>query len=167
MADLRVPDVIGEIVGWRAWKVIGDRPEKLPMLASVTHGHTIWHPGYWTNADCGGRDHCSRSLDGGVPGEHCSCGLYCAASRYQLVDLGYARPESHNHRKGYPKVVGEVGLIGKVIPGTQGWRGEKGRIVRLYVPFQHWRLCQPLEDLYRVEVVLDNTQKTTQTQIGG
>lgn len=164
----RVPDVIGEIVGWRAWKVIGDRPDKLPLLASVTHGHTIWSPGYWTAADCHGSPFCTGSLDGGVPGESCTCGLYCAASRYQLVDLGYGRQKALAHGlPGHPRVLGEVGLAGKVIPGDQGWRGEKGRIVRLYVPFHFWRLVTPLEELYHVEVVLDNTLKTTQTKIGG
>ncbi len=171
MPDVRVPDVIGEVIGWRAWKVIGDRPEKLPLLASVTHGHTIWHPAAWTEADCFGKSTCRSSLDGRVPGETCSCGLYCAKSREQLVGLGYAR-QAYDKQRGtvrHPKVVGEVGLVGKVIPGDQGWRGEKGRIVRLYVPFEHWKLVDPLEALYNVEAVLDNTLKREATtwKVGG
>ena len=162
MTDHRVPDLMGEIIGWRAWRVIGGRPEKLPMLASATYGDTIWHPGYWTPATCSGRSECSRSLDGRVPGEECSCGLYAAKDRSQLVGLPYGRQDGRR-----PKIVGEVGLAGKVIPGSQGWRGEKGRIVRLYVPFQLWRLVTPLEELYQVEAVLDNTQKKEQTRIGG
>jgi hypothetical protein len=169
MPELQVPDVFGEIVGWRAWKVIGDRPTVFPMLASVTHGHTIWHPGYWTEADCFGRPECDRSHDGRIPGESCTCGLYCARTRAQLIGLRYGRPMTRPDRHGrtFPKVVGEVGLVGKVIPGSQGWRGEKGRIVRLYVPFEHWRLIEPLERLYRVEAVLDNTQRYEQTKLGG
>lgn len=163
----RTPDVIGEIVGWRAWRVIGDRPERLPMLASATFSNTIWHPGYWTVATCSGNDHCMRSLDGGVPGESCSCGLYAAASRYQLSGMPYPKSNDWTHRKSHPKIVGEVGFVGKVIPGSQGWRAEKGRIVRLYVPFHHWKLVEPLEQLYQVEVLLDNTLKATQTKIGG
>jgi hypothetical protein len=162
MDELRVPDVIGEIIGWRAWRVIGDRPEKLPMLASATFGNTIWHPGYWTVATCGGNEECNRSNDGRVPGELCSCGLYCAKDRAQLVGLPYGRQDGRR-----PKIVGEVAMVGKVIPGSQGWRGEKGRIARLYVPFEFWRLVTPLEELYHVEVLLDNTRKREQTRIGG
>src|SRR5262245_27875431 len=129
MSDMRVPDVLGEIVAWRAWKVIGTR--KLPLLASVTYGQMIWHPDRWTFALCGKRTECSRSLDGGVPGESCSCGMYAAKTRRQLVSLGY---NAYSDRQ--VVFVGEVGLAGKVIPGTQGWRAERGRIRRLYVPWE-------------------------------
>lgn len=160
--EFAVPDVLGEIIAWRAWKVIGGN-ERLPMLSSVTHQTTIWHPAHWTFADCGGSKTCRRggSLDGRVPGEECSCGLYAAKTREQLVArLGYGKesPDSPT-----PVFIGEVGLTGKVIPGTQGWRAEKGRIVRLYVPFHRWRMVEPLAQLYRVPVLLDNTQKVAPT----
>ena len=156
MSD-RAPDVLGEITAWRAWKVIGNEP--LPMLASVTHAGTIWHPAHWTLATCGQSPSCRNgSIDGGVPGEECSCGLYAARDRRHLVNLGY------NAAHGDEVVfIGEVGLAGKVIPGTQGWRAEKGRIQRLYVPFHHWRYVEPLKRLYRVPVVLDNTSKAEPT----
>ena len=156
LPDVRVPDVVGEIIAFRAWKVIGDNPS-LPMLASVTHGTTIWHPGHWTLATCNGRDYCPASKDHGIPGESCSCGLYAALDREHLVTkMGYGR----EHQNGPPVFVGEVALSGKVIPGTQGWRAERGRIARLFVPFHHWKLVEPLEELYGIPVQLDNTQKT-------
>jgi hypothetical protein len=62
-----------------------------------------------------------------------------------------------------PVFIGQVGLAGKVIAETQGWRAEKARIVRLFVPFQHYRYVAPLEALYRVPVVLDNTLFKTPT----
>ena len=160
--DGLVPDRIGEVVGWRAWKVIGER--QFPLLASVTHSGTVWHPDRWTYATCRGDVRCTdpgahRRLGEGsvgevVPGKHCSCGLYAAASREQLVRLGYAR--SHG---GGPVFVGQVGFAGKVVPGSQGWRAEKGRILKLYVPHVHWQYVDTLEEMYRVPVVLENTLK--------
>lgn len=160
MPEDRVPDVIGEIIGWRAWRVIGARPEQLPMLASATFQHTIWHPGYWTLATCGDRHECARSKDGGVPGERCSCGMYAAKNRSQLVGLGYGREDGR-----HPRIVGQVAMAGKVIPGQQGWRAEKARVARLFVPFQNWKLVDALERLYGVEVLLDNPLKETPTTL--
>jgi hypothetical protein len=163
--DVLVPDRIGEVVGWRAWKVIGE--QRFPLLASVTHSGTVWHPDRWTFATCRGEARCQGPdprcpVEGGsIPGEGHSCGLYAAASRAQLVELGYARPSRYAKPGGGEEVVfiGEVGFAGKIVPGTQGWRAQKGRIVRLYVPFFHWRYVEPLEELYRVPVVLENTTK--------
>jgi hypothetical protein len=158
-----VPDVVGEVVGWRAWQVVGD--ERLPLLASVTHAGTRWHASRWTHGTCGDSLRCPDSEDGRVPGEHCSCGLYAGRDRRQLVDLGYGR--EHGSYPGRvlaamtelrPILVGQVGLTGKVIPGSQGWRAEKGRIVKLHVPFHHWRYVKALRDLYGCEVVLDNNE---------
>ena len=52
------------------------------------------------------------------------------------------------------KVVGVVGLAGKVIEGTQGWRAERGRIKELYLPPHHWRAAKALRDLYGIPVKL-------------
>jgi hypothetical protein len=150
----QAPDVLGEIKGWRAWKVIGS--ESLPMLSSVTYSNTIWHPAHYTLASCSNSESCRKG--GRLPGESCSCGLYAAASREQLVGLRY-NEEDGSH----PVFIGEVAFSGKVIPGSQGWRAERGRIARLYVPFRHWRFVEPLKALYRVPVVLDNTYSSVPT----
>jgi hypothetical protein len=63
---------------------------------------------------------------------------------------------SYNREHDKPVVIGEVGLAGKVIPGSQGWRAEKGRVKHLYVPFHHWRWIEPLAALYNVPVQPDN-----------
>lgn len=94
-----------------------------------------------------------------IPGERCSCGLYAASSRAQLVKLGYA----NEHSGDQAVFVGEVGFVGKVIPGSQGWRAEKGRIRKLYVPFHRWQYVEALEALYGVPVVLDNTSSVVPT----
>jgi len=159
MNEIVVPDVVGEITGYRAWKVIGSL--KLPMLASVTHSGTIWHPDRWTYATCGDDLACHRCEDGRVPGEGCSCGLYAARDRAHLSTMSYRRPSAD----GKPKVIGEVGFAGKVIPGSQGWRAERGRVKRLFVPFSEWRWIEPLHDLYNVPVLPDNTLRATATQL--
>ena len=177
-----------EAIGWRAWTVGGT--EKIPLLRSVTHRATYWHPQHWTLATCGGQTVCKQLkrktgideivagtktaqevLDeleaskprelpahSGIPGEHCSCGLYAAKTRAQLVKLGYNREADGPAASELPPIlIGEVGLAGKVIEGDQGWKAEKGRIRKLYVGFHHWKIVAPIENLYRVEVVLDNT----------
>jgi hypothetical protein len=145
------PDFTEEIVGWRAWKIVG--PSKSPRLASVTWTHNgapfIWPGRRWTFARC--RD---RSCE--TPGEHCSCGIYAARTRSHLIgELGYAAYNDKDVR-----VVGEVGLAGKVIPGTQGWRAEKARVMKLYVPAEHWKLAIPLAKTYRCKIAVDNTWET-------
>lgn len=163
MPDL-APDELGEVVAFRAWRVIGT--PKLPILASVTHARTVWHPQRWTLAECGanGPD-CKNSTDDaagpGVPGEDCSCGMYAARDLPHLVDLGYG----HFTDDSRPIFVGEVGLVGKVIEGDQGWRAEKGRIRRLWVPWHLWsKYAAGLERLYDVPVEPANT---FETQIDG
>jgi len=156
--EIVVPDVWGEITGYRAWKVIGTLA--FPLLASVTHQGTVWHPDRWTVATCGDDLACHRCPDGRVPGEGCSCGLYAARDRAHLSKMSYNR-----ERAGQPVVIGEVGMVGKVIPGTQGWRAEKGRVKRLFVPFHQYRWMEPLADLYDVPVLPDNVLKATATEL--
>lgn len=153
--------ILGEAIGFRAWKVQGTL--SFPMLASVTHGGTIWHPRRWTFAECArGRDlgdpyRCPGSLDDaagpGVPGEGCTCGMYAAKDREHLTSLGY----SEWHDVDHPVFIGEVGLAGKVIEGSQGWKGARGRIVRLFVPFVFKQYIAPLRRLYGVPVEVSNT----------
>lgn len=151
----QAPDVLGEVVAYRAWRVVGS--VKLPMLASVTYGTWIWHPQRWTIATCHGREVCPASKDDqagpGVPGEHCSCGLYAARDRGHMELQSY-KDFADDAR---PVFIGEVGLAGKVIPGTQGWRAEKGRIRKLFVPWHLNEYVDPLRSLYGVEVELSNT----------
>lgn len=140
----RTPDVLGEVIAWRAWRVVG--PSRRPLLGSVTHTETLWMPTDWTYATC------PRGCGDNVPGEVCTCGLYAAKTSEQLVNLGYAEYNEHA-----PRIIGEVGLAGKVIEGTQGWRAQKGRIVRLHLPYEFWNLGDALKRLYRCDIALRNT----------
>jgi len=154
--EISVPDVIGEITGYRAWRVVGSL--KLPLLQSVTHREGVWHPDRWTFATCNGNLECRACSDGRVPGENCSCGLYAARDRRHLSGMSYNRQGGQ-----HPVLIGEVGLAGKVIPGSQGWRAEKGRVKRLFVPFHHYRWMEPIAALYNVPVQPDNVLKPTAT----
>jgi len=144
-ADLRIPDVVGEVSGWRAWKRVGSI--LVPRLMSVTatsfsveHSDAIWPTNRWYRAQCphGHTD---------VPTEGCKCGIYAARDRDQLIALKYG-----NYTKESSRVIGEVAFAGKVIPGSQGFRAERARIKRLFVPYEDWRWADPLARAYNVPV---------------
>ncbi len=137
------PDVIGEIVGCRAWRVQTSTLYQ-PTLISVTRG-TVWRPGRWTTAEC-------KYDNAGVPHDGHQCGIYAAADWEHLAELGYNRWGGVWDRV----VVGEVALAGDVIVGEKGWRAEKARPVRLWVAHTDWQLVRPLMDAYDIPVTLAN-----------
>lgn len=133
------PDLVEEIVGWRAW-IVRLRELRTPILYSVTRREWVaWPADRWTVAECA-KDH-------DPPGEKCSCGIYAARDRDQLDGLGYADGAILH-------VIGEVGLAGRVVVGTQGWRAEKARPRRLLVPHDHWQLVELFERAYSIPVEL-------------
>lgn len=136
---------LGETLGWRAWSVIAERT-RAPRLKSATHG-TMWPTNRWTLGTCGSALECGRSGDGWCPGESCSCGLYAAKDLEQLLGLGYARWQADA-----TIVVGQVAFSGKVVPGTQGWRAQRGRIAKLFVPLSKLDVGLRLGEVYRVPV---------------
>lgn len=145
-ADLRIPDVVGEVVGWRAWKRVGSMmvPRLMSVTAtsfSVTHVDAIWPTNRWYEAQC------PHGHTGNVPVEGCKCGIYAARDRDQLIALGYGV-----YKKSDARVIGEVAFAGKVIPGKQGWRAQRARIKRLFVPYEDWRWADPLARAYNVPV---------------
>jgi len=147
VGDLRVPDFVGEVTGWRAWKRVGTI--MVPRLMSVTatqfsveHVDAIWPTNRWFVASC---PHGHSSGD--VPVEGCKCGIYAARDRDQLIALGYGAYKREQHR-----VIGEVAFAGKVIPGSQGFKAQRARIKRLFVPYEDWRWAEPLAAAYNVPV---------------
>lgn len=141
---VRAPDVAGEIVGFRAWRVTAT-PRRM-RLTSVYHD-VHWGARDWTVAECH-REY--RDL-GDVPHKQCRCGIYAARDLEHLVHLGYNDDEDYDL-----VAIGEVGLAGKVIPAEQGWRAEKARPIHLLVPYEHWQLARPLSLTYRIPVELTN-----------
>jgi hypothetical protein len=141
--EVAIPDVAGEIIGGRAWKVEFDVGSQSYQLKSATRTF-VWPKKTWAVATCSVKGHAP-------PHEKCSCGLYAAKTRAQLLDMHYHVYDQED------VVVGEVAMAGKVIPGTQGWRAEKARVAKVYVPFTRWRLAELIRDEYGVPVELDNT----------
>lgn len=131
------PDFVEEIVAFRGWHLdIGWRRVEL-----VSFGRDfVWPTAAWATAECDG---CAD-----IPGEHCACGIYAARDRGHLHRIGYMGE--------YADVIGEVGLAGKVIPGTLGWRAAKARVRRLWVPHTLWEHARPLAAAYGVPVTLTN-----------
>src|SRR5438132_1475829 len=139
-----IPDVAGELIGWRAWMITG--PADRPRLMSMNDTGTVWPAGAWLHAVCGmGHTHAP-------PHEHCSCGIYAAHSHELLWGMNY-----HLYEHDIARVIGEVGLAGKVIRGARGFRGARARPLRLLVPYEEWPLGVALRDAYRVPIELANT----------
>lgn len=135
------PDFVGEILGYRAWRV--ETPVLRPPRLLSIFFDVEWEPAGWTAATCEG------SVDG-VPHDPCACGIYAARDRSHLTGMGY------NDDADELIAIGEVALAGDVIPGERGWRAERGRPVRLWVAHQDWPLARPLSREYGVPVGLTN-----------
>lgn len=151
VTEVRVPDIAGEVVGFRAWIVepvysaIGQSRYWRVRLCSLTN-RTTWPPADWLRALC-------YVGAFGVPHTNCMCGIYAARDPGHLEDQGY-----HDWGEGEdPVAVGEVGLAGKLIRCERGWRAEKARPIRLWLPFTQWRLARPLAQTYRIPVTLADT----------
>lgn len=142
-----IPDMVGEVVAWRAWIIKAAPTPTGIALYSVTKD-TLWPHDDWLLAECG-KDH---QQEGGIPGKKCSCGIYAAKTREQLISLNYG-----HYSKERNVVIGEVAMVGKVIPGSQGWRASKARVKSIMVPFEHWQMVNPLKETYNVPVELGTT----------
>ena len=151
--QLRVPDVAAEILGFRAWYVDTSSTLDPPKLVSMTHT-TFWPHRDWLYAECA---YCEGT---DIPNEDCSCGIYAAVNRPHLTQLGYNTFGYRSYQdECLPVAIGEVGLAGKIIPGKLGWKGQRGRPVRLWLPYEHWKLIEPLRAAYGVPVNLTNLFK--------
>lgn len=143
----KAPDLIGTVEGWRAWRLSLEVPPfgNCPKLYSASFGY-YWAPRQRARAEC----HIDTTH---VPGETCSCGFYAAKTLGHLRTMGY---HSYVEGSGHITCVGRLAMWGKVIEGTQGWRGEYAYPVTLYLPFEGWRLGKPLREGYGVPVRLLN-----------
>jgi hypothetical protein len=130
-----IPDKIGTEIGWRSWHV--DFRRERAMLFSIVH-RVPW-PGGEVMEACCHKAHAS-------PAAKCSCGVYAARSLTHLREIAY-----HTHG-----VLGEVHLWGTVVPGRLGWRAQYAYPKTLYVPFERYRIAEPLRAAYGVPVKLLN-----------
>ena len=163
-----VPDVVGEIVGWRYWKVSQTWSKAQPPVLRSEHGRTdnatTWPTDDWFHATCSGKQTCSKGV--AIPGEGCSCGIYAANDRREFVaQWGYHKGYQTGSRD-HLLCMGEVGLAGKVIPGTNAHRAEKARPIKLYFHVTDWKIASAVQDAYRVEIELVNIISETDRVIG-
>jgi hypothetical protein len=152
--NFKAPDVIGTVMGWRAWGVPKELPEfgVAPKLYSVSHVRYFWAPRQAALADC-------RTCGDDVPGEHCTCGFYSAKTYEHLTSMSYHLYDADH--SGMFHVVGQVANWGKVCEASQGWRSAKSYPTQLFVPFEAWHLAKPLSKAYGVPVQLKNILQPT------
>jgi hypothetical protein len=125
--DRRVPDVAGEIFGWKVLALADDEqlyhasddPHHIviPTTLASPLEHALWPRHDWLYAVCTAGD-----PDHQPPVEDCTCGIYAVAEPHSASEYVWDAPLS---------VLARVALAGKVIPGTRGWRAERARIVAL------------------------------------
>jgi hypothetical protein len=120
------PDLVEEILGWKVL-VFGDDGflqrnfDHAPLIGiprelSSPRRIAQWPASGWLLATC------PRDPEHEPPVEGCSCGIYAVA------EVGTARPYLWDAPL---TVLARVGLAGKVIPGSRGWRAERARVVAL------------------------------------
>jgi hypothetical protein len=112
--DVDPPLSLEPVVGWRVWGL--DRVDGALSLRSVTR------PVYWSPKDAMVAT-CVLHRAWTVPDEHCTCGLYAAASPEHLARSGVLRIES--------SVVGAISMWGRVIEHTFGARSRFAYPARL------------------------------------
>jgi hypothetical protein len=147
MNNLQTPDLVQEIVGYRAWGVT--HVGRIARLTSVIQPESIWPTNRMLLAKCPSNPDADEGHP--VPNERCSCGIYAAIDRDHLLELGYGQYQDPSD----VRVFGEVALSGKVILAEKGYRAAKARVNRLYVPHTAWRLVRALE-AYQVPIGLGN-----------
>jgi hypothetical protein len=138
--------VAGVVEGWRAWHVDRQLPKfgVTPRLYSVSHSSYYWAPRKMSMAQCA---RCGEN----VPGESCGCGFYSARTLKHLLSMSYP---GYTIEAGQVAVIGQVANWGKTIECSSGWRAQKSYPVRLWVPYECWKLADPLEKGYGVPVKL-------------
>jgi hypothetical protein len=112
------PDEIEPYVGYRVWSVL--LPELL--LASPLH-LTPWKP------RTAAMFHCRQDENHLAPTPNCGCGFYGTTNAEQVYQYLRVR----NPQDELMRVIGEVSLWGKVVPGTKGYRGEFAYPKRIWV----------------------------------
>lgn len=147
-----VPDVIGEVVGWRVWRVLHPRSPGNIRLQSLgsggKHHAAVWTPGKMMEAFCG-QSHTP-------PAEKCSCGFYSARTVEHLLSMHYHSGFKYDDPND-ALVIGTVAMQGKIIPGTQGWRAQRVRPLKVLVLPSRWRVLPLLKAAYpKVEFSLEN-----------
>lgn len=168
MSVLQVPDLVEEIVAWRAWRAVFGDPRRDGHVL-VSFNRVEWPAGDWLHATCKNytvvksnepRPYWRLDSSGQLvylkspplaslrpepcgddsPGERCRCGIYAVSTRWQLQ-------EEVNRLFGdaaaHGVLVGKVALAGKVIEHQGGYRAQRARPLELHLDAFH----VPLSDI--------------------
>jgi hypothetical protein len=130
-----LPVVPGEVVGWRAWKLV-TLPGGAPRLRSLYHD-VVWPTDEYLLSD----------------GRH---GICAAMDRDHLEEMHRYAQQNHPRYVVEGGAIGRVALAGEIIEGERGYRAEKARVVSLVLPYGAWRMLDGLRVAYRVPVALGN-----------
>lgn len=146
------PDVIGEVIGWRAWRVLNPgvpNSIKLQSLGSGgAHHASVWTPGKIMQAFC--------TQPHVPPAAKCSCGFYAARTREHLMSMHYHSGFDYDDPAD-AIVIGTVAMQGKIIPGSHGWRAQRVRPLEVLVLPSRWKLVKPLRAAYpKVTIRMEN-----------
>lgn len=151
------PDVIGTVRGYRTWSVTKDKNETW-RLQSRSRYHN-WNAGE-NRAECfGNYSHCHRGdfvlqrwpgrgrpdvrwktyIEGSIPGEHCTCGLYAARS-----------PWSSQIMMSASAAFGVIECSGAIVPHEENTviRAAKATIKAVALPGSKWRSRKALQETY-------------------
>ncbi len=144
-----------EVLGFRAWSINRENARREPILESPVIGRYLWRPGQWLDAECasgrGTLPPTSAEYHGSLapstrgdddrqsPVKDCCCGFYAGKTRAHLIGMGYGRYTGDN-----PTVVGVVQMSGKIIPASNGYRAQKVRPRKIFVPYEFWELANEL-----------------------
>lgn len=138
MLDYIVPDSVGEpLRAWRTWFVVPENKTNGDLrLRSFIYAN-LWKREV-QEAVCkgGATGHIDREKypPHEAPDDQHKCGIYASTTR-EGAELYYLNPEySAQSWMEIWRVIGEVGLWGKIVPGTKGYRAQYAYPMRLEVP---------------------------------
>jgi hypothetical protein len=121
MDALGIPDAVGPVVGWRAWRIGEGGSDGMPMRLQSIAFPCEWPLGAVFTARCL-QAHTTHEVR--APQKRCRCGIYAVYSpRLVFASL---------HHTEY-QVVGEVYLWGRTVVAKRGWRAERAYPKRLCV----------------------------------
>jgi len=132
MQDVSAPDYYGPpIKAWRTWYVVpADKTSGELRLRSFVHTD-LWEQGEPFEAQCR-----LKTEPHDAPDDIHGCGVYAAREPKEL-DKYYRNPAySSGSWMEIWRVIGEVGLWGKIVPAEKGFRAQYAYPIRLQVPMR-------------------------------
>lgn len=136
-ADLRAPDYLEPVRGWRTWLIVQGHDGA--RLASVSFP-ALWPSRRRLSAECGRGFHTAAAppVRAGhrAPAVDCSCGIYATSElerATQIADCATARFRDCLGRPVLGAALGEVSLWGTVVECAHGWRAGLAYPARIHV----------------------------------